>query len=95
MFINNIKMIEPATASIAVYLLTKTSKIKPYVLKKQPLHYKKKICKWVYKNKHLIVDTALDELSDYLFDTSNIIHIPSPTIILIIYWIMLIIFIFI
>ena len=42
MFINNIKMIEPATASIAVYLLTKTSKIKPYVLKKQPLHYKKR-----------------------------------------------------
>lgn len=95
MFINSIKMIEPATASIAVYLLTKTSKIKPYVLKRQPFHYKKKLCKWIVKNKHLIIETGLDELSDYLFEISNNIHIPFPTIPLIIYWFLLVIFIFI
>lgn len=95
MFINSIKMIEPATASIAVYLLTKTSKVKPYVLRRQPFHYKKKLCKWIVKNKHLIIETGFDEFSDYLFEISNNIHIPSPTIALIIYWVMIIILIFV
>jgi hypothetical protein len=40
MFIN-VYMIEPATASLAVYLLTKTNRINPYVLKRRPFHYKK------------------------------------------------------
>jgi hypothetical protein len=44
MFIN-VYMIEPATASLAVYLLTKTNRINPYVLKRRPFHYKKKLCK--------------------------------------------------
>lgn len=85
-------MIEPATASLAVYLLTKTNKIKPDVLKKKPFHYKRKLCKWIVKNKHTIIDISIDELADYLFDISNNIHIPSPTTAIIIYWILILIF---
>jgi len=96
MFITNVKMIEPATASIAVYLLTKTTKLKPHILKREPFHYKKKFCKWVIKNKHLIIDIGMDELADYVFDISNYIqiHIP-PTLPIILYTIALIILIFI
>jgi hypothetical protein len=93
MFITNIKMIEPATASIAMYLLTKTAKIKPYVLRREPLHYKKKFCKWVIKNKHLIIDIGLDELADYIFDISNYFQIHTPTLPIILYSIVLIIII--
>ena len=42
MFITSLKMIEPATASIAVYLLANTNKIKPTILRKEPFYYKKK-----------------------------------------------------
>lgn len=91
MFITT-RMIEPATASLAVYLLTKTNKIKPVVLKKKPFHYKRKLCKWIVKNKHTIIDISIDELADYLFDISNNIHIPSPTTAIIIYWILILIF---
>ena len=93
MFITT-RMIEPATASLAVYLLTKTSKIKPLVLKKRPFHYKRKLCKWIVKNKHTIIDVGIDEIADYLFDISNNIHIPSPTTAIIIYWIVIFIFMF-
>jgi hypothetical protein len=86
-------MIEPATASIAMYLLTKTAKIKPYVLRREPLHYKKKFCKWVIKNKHLIIDIGLDELADYIFDISNYFQIHTPTLPIILYSIALIIII--
>ena len=95
MFINNIKMIEPATASIAVYLLSKTNRIKPHVIKRRPFHYKKKLCKWAYKNKHLLLETAIDEFADYVFDISNYILIPTPTLPIILYLVALIILIFI
>jgi hypothetical protein len=85
-------MIEPATASLAVYLLTKTTKVKPLFFKKKPFHYKRKLCKWVVKNKHTIIDVGIDEIADYIFDISNNIHIPSPTITIIIYWMLIIIF---
>lgn len=85
-------MIEPATASIAVYLLTKTNKINPIIIKKRPFHYKRKLCKWILKNKHTIIDIGIDELADYIFDISNNIHIPSPTTAIILYWIVIIIF---
>jgi len=95
MFISNVKMIEPATASIAMYLLTKTPHIKPYILRREPFHYKKKFCKWVIKNKHVIIDIGLDELADYIFNISNYIQIYTPTLPIILYSIALIILIFI
>jgi hypothetical protein len=93
MFIN-VYMIEPATASLAVYLLTKTNRINPYVLKRRPFHYKRKLCKWICKNKHTVIDVGVDELADHIFDISNNIHIPYPTIPIIIYSILLLIFMF-
>ena len=84
-------MIEPATVSLAVYLLTKTNKINPYVLRKNPFHYKRKLCKWIYKNKHTITDVSIDEIADFTFDISNNIHIQSPTLTIIIYWLLLLI----
>jgi hypothetical protein len=90
-------MIEPATASIAVYLLANTNKIKPTILKKEPFYYKKKMCKWIKKNKHLILEVGIDEFSDFIFDITNYIHAPAPslalTLALGLYSILLIIFI--
>jgi hypothetical protein len=95
MFITNIKMIEPATASVAVYLLSKTTKIKPHILRKEPFHYKKKFCKWIVKNKHIIIDIGMDELADYLLDISDYMQIHAPTLPIIIYLVAIIILIFI
>lgn len=99
MFITNLKMIEPATASIAVYLLSNTNKIKPIIFKKKPFFYKKKICKWIKKNKHLMIEVGIEEISDFIFDVANYIHFPIPisvptiTLALTLYWIIIIIFI--
>jgi len=93
MFIN-VYMIEPATATIAIYLLSNTNRINPYLLKRRPFHYKKKLCKWICKNKHTVIDVGVDELADHIFDISNNIHIPYPTISVIIYSIVLLIFMF-
>jgi hypothetical protein len=95
MFITNVKMIEPATVSIAVYLLSNTNKFKPMILKRQPFHYKKKLCKWINKNKHLMIEVGLEELSDFIFNITNYIHIPAPTIAIMLYWVLIIIFILI
>jgi hypothetical protein len=90
-------MIEPATASIAVYLLTNTNKIKPTILRKEPFYYKKKMCKWIKKNKHLMLEVGIDEFSDFIFDVTNYIHFPIPslalTLALTLYSILIIIFI--
>jgi hypothetical protein len=83
-------MIEPATASIAVYLLVKTPET--FVrnrnrIIKRPFHYKRKICKWVLHNHHMIADTIIDETNDYLLDMLNIIKIINynPSIFVMIY----------
>lgn len=87
-------MLEPTTASVAIYLLSKTTTMKRNIIQKRPLHYKRKFCKWIVKNKHTMIDIGLDEISDLLFETSNNIHImPNPTIIFLTYFIILIIFI--
>lgn len=93
MFINPI-MLEPATASIAVYLLAKT----PFdinrnrrLLLRRPYYLKKKVCKWVLYNKNELADRIIDESSDYLIDTLNIIKIinMNPSIFVIIYVLLL------
>jgi hypothetical protein len=91
--INSLKMIEPATVSIAIYLLSNTNKIKPNILKKEPFFYKKKICKWIKKNKHLMIEVGMDELSDFVFNVNIPISVPTLTLALGLYWILLIIFI--
>jgi hypothetical protein len=91
-------MIEPATASIAVYLLLKTQAkfVKNHNrIIKRPFHYKKKICKWVLHNHHTITDTIIDETNDYLLAMLNIIKIINynPSIFVMIYIIALILII--
>ena len=94
MFITTIRMLEPTTASVAIYLLSKTTTMKRNIIQKRPLHYKRKFCKWIVKNRHTMIEIGLDEISDILFETSNIIHImPNPTILYLTYFIILIIFI--
>ena len=94
MFITTINMLEPTTASVAVYLLSRTTTLKRNIIQKRPFHYKRKLCKWIVKNKHTIIEIGLDEISDILFETSNIIHLNSnPTILCLTYFIILIIFI--
>jgi hypothetical protein len=94
MFITSYRMLEPTTASIAVYLLSRTTTLKTNIIQKKPLHYKRKFCKWLIKNKHTMIDVGVDEISDLIFDISNNIHLmPNPTFIFLSYFIILIIFI--
>jgi hypothetical protein len=87
-------MLEPTTASIAVYLLSRTTTLKTNIIQKKPLHYKRKFCKWLIKNKHTMIDVGVDEISDLIFDISNNIHLmPNPTFMFLSYFIILIIFI--
>jgi hypothetical protein len=94
------KMIEPATASIVVYLLAKSpiniSQNRKLLLKK-PYFMKRKICKWIHYNKHELADRIIDETSDSIIDIINVIKIinMNPSIFMIIYIILLIIIIII
>lgn len=89
------KMIEPTTVSVAVYLLSKTTEMKINYLKKRPFHYKKKICKWIKRNNHDIIEIGMDELGDTFLDViNNMIHFnPHPSSYLLIYSLLLIIII--
>ena len=91
-----IKMIEPVSASIAVYLIskgTKTIKRDKRLLEKKPFYVKKKICKWLFQNKEEIINTIIDETNEYMMDSLNLIHIKyfNPSIFMIIYILLLII----
>jgi hypothetical protein len=94
MFITTYRMLEPTTASVAVYLLSRTTTLKRNIIQKRPFHYKRKLCKWIVKNKHTMIEVGLEEISEFIFDLSNIIHImPNPTFIYFTYLIIIIIFI--
>jgi len=83
-------MLEPATVSVGVYLLTK---IPPSInknhriIRRRPLLIKQKICRWVYKNHHSLIDTIADESSDHLMDMINIINFIKlhPSIFVLLY----------
>jgi len=91
------QMLEPATASIAVYLLAKTplnlNKNKKLLLRR-PYYIKRKVCKWIVNNQNELTERIIDEGSDYLIDFINIIKI-NPTIFVFIYIIALILIIII
>lgn len=93
MFINTV-MIEPTTVSIAVYLLSKSDSLSKSkkLMKKNPIFAKKKLCKWFKKNKHTLLETSIDEFSDFFLDNINIFHM-NPSIPLILYLIALIVII--
>lgn len=80
-------MLEPATVSIGLYLLTKTpttiNKNHKY-LNRNPMIIKKKICKWVLKNHHTLIDTIIEETNDQIIPVINLIKI-NPSIFMIIY----------
>jgi len=88
-------MLEPATASLAIYLLAKSPlelNKKKYILSKRPYHIKKRVCQWLYHNKHELTDRVIDESSDYLIDLINLINIfkINPSIYVLCYMIILI-----
>ncbi len=89
------QMLEPATASIAVYLLAKTplnlNKNKQLILRR-PYYIKRKVCKWISNNHNELTERIIDEGSDYLIDFLNIIKI-NPSIFVFIYIIILILII--
>jgi len=91
-----IKMLEPATASIAVYLITRgTTRIDKHkrLMERNPFYIKKKICKWILRNKDEVVNSIIDETNDFMMDSFNIIHLKSfdPSIFMIVYLILLMI----
>lgn len=91
-----IRMIEPVSASIAVYLISRgTSRIDKHkrIMNKNPLLIKKKICKWILRNREEVINSVIDETNDYMMDTLNLIHISyyNPSILMMIYMLLLII----
>lgn len=89
-------MIEPASASIAVYLITRgTTTLDRHkkLINKNPIFIKKKICKWIFKNREEIINSIIDETNDFMIDSLNLIHIKTfdPSIFIIIYMLLLII----
>ena len=88
-------MLEPATASIAVYLLVKTPlnlHKNKRILVKKPYYVKRKVCKWISNNHNELRERIIDEGSDYLIDFLNIIKI-NPSIFIFIYIIAMILII--
>jgi hypothetical protein len=86
-------MIEPASASIAVYLITKgttTITRDKRLMDKNPFFVKKKMCKFLLKNREEIVNSVIEETNDLMMDTLNLIHI-NPSIFLMMYILILII----
>jgi len=86
----SIKMIEPASASIAVYLITRGTKTinrDKRLLDKNPTFIKKKICKWILRNKEEVVNSIIEETNEFMMDSLNLIHIKyiNPSIFLMIY----------
>jgi hypothetical protein len=85
-----IRMIEPMSASIAFYLISKgTVSIKRdnRLLNKNPFYIKKKICKLLTKNREELVNSILDETNDLFMESFNYIHIKyfNPSIFVMIY----------
>jgi hypothetical protein len=83
-------MIEPATASLGLYLLAKTSiniEKNSRIIKRKPFFFKKKICRWVHKNHHTIIETVIDETNDYLLDSLNIVKLINfnPSLFVVLY----------
>ncbi len=90
-----LKMLEPATASIAVYLLAKTPlnlHKNKRILLKRPYYIKKRVCKWILNNQNELTERIIDEGSDYLIDFLNIIKL-NPSIFVFIYIIVLVLII--
>jgi hypothetical protein len=88
-----IKMIEPASASIAVYLITKgttTINRDKRLLDKNPFFVKKKMCKFLLKNREEIVNSVIEETNDLILDSLNLIHI-NPSIFIMLYILILVI----
>ena len=91
-----IKMIEPASASIAVYLITRGTKTinrDKRLLNKNPLFIKKRVCKWILRNREEVINSIIDETNDFMMDSLNLIHIKyfNPSIFILIYMLLLII----
>jgi|688.fasta_scaffold925953_1 hypothetical protein len=91
-------MLEPATASLAVYLLTKTSKFADSktrrLLIKKPMVFKSKICKTIYNNKEDIIDSLLEEGNEIIIDYINqlqLFKIVNPSIFVCLYIIVIIV----
>ena len=94
----HLTMIEPATASIGLYLLARTPihiDKNNKIIKRKPILFKSKICKWLHKNHHTIIETIIDEANDYLLDSLNILSNANfnPSIFLILYILALILII--
>ena len=91
-----IKMIEPATLSFGLYIISRSPLSISKIKTKNPLRLKKTLCKWIKKHSHTILDVSLDEGSELVLD--NINHIikfnPNPSIYLILYCILLLYVIF-
>jgi hypothetical protein len=89
-------MIEPMSASIVFYLISKgttTIKRDNRLLNKNPFYIKKKMCKLLTKNKEEIINLIIDETNDLFMESFNYIHIKyfNPSIFVMIYLMLFII----
>jgi len=94
MYINPI-MLEPTTASIAVYLLSRSTTLtrNKRLIHRNPFYLKKKICKWVLRNKKELVEIVIEETNELAMESLNLIHLKylNPSIFMMIYLVLLVI----
>ena len=91
-------MLEPVSASIGLYLLSRTSTHmdkNSRIIRRNPLYLKKKICRWIHKHHPTIIDTIIDETNDYLLDSLNIVKLINlnPSLFMVLYIVALLIII--
>jgi hypothetical protein len=92
MYINPI-MLEPTTVSIAVYLLSRSTTTltrNKRLINRNPFYMKKKICKWVLRNKKELVEIVIDETNELAMESLNLIHL-NPSVFMIIYLVLLVV----
>lgn len=94
-----VKMIEPATLSFGIYVITRSPLSIKNMNTRNPLRLKKTLCKWIKKHSHTILDVSIDEGSELILDNINHInhinHINmNPSIYFILYCVLLLYVIF-
>ena len=72
--ISSVKMLEPGSATLVLYLMEKSFNRKYHKYAKNPLSLKKRACLWLKKNSEILLDIGADEIGDYIVNDLNIIH---------------------
>lgn len=90
----NPSCIEPVTISIGLYIVTRSKKFINTRTLTRTKYINTKLIKFINSNKELLIDAGKEELVEFISDTKLLNYIKfNPTIALMIYFMILIIYI--